>query len=121
MTPQLRERIGALQQTTKPLQRVSLTELARGKQWRQELAGCGMMEVIDRTETAAWLVSDQQMEELLYAVVSLEEELEQARVDALFDARSDYQNWLQGDSLAEAALQRLQHDGAQIKESIHEL
>lgn len=83
--------------------RISLTELARSSGWRKVLQSVGVVEVVDRTETAAFLVSREGMADLLETIDSLEEQLEAADVLALANARADRGNWMAGGALADAA------------------
>lgn len=83
--------------------RISVTDLARGKDWRAELPEVGVMEVTDRGETAAWLLSDADMKALAEGYALLEEELEQAQVSAIFSAREGYHDLRSGSDLKDAA------------------
>lgn len=67
--------------------RMSVTDLARGTDWRKRLPEEGIIEVTDRGDTTAWLVSDQDMQALVEGFALLERELEQAQVAAIFATR----------------------------------
>lgn len=97
------ERMQVLNHARKDAPRISLTELARSSGWRKALNQKGVVEVVDRTETAAFLVSRQGMAELLETIDSLEEQLERADIASMVNARSGRQNWMSGDELASAA------------------
>ncbi len=86
---------------------VSVTELARGKSWREELPDCDVMEIIDHGTNAGWLVSDSGMDAMLDTISYLEERLEQASMAAIANARRDYDDWQEGDELTKAALDAL--------------
>ncbi len=71
--------------------RISVTELSRGTDWRKRLPDMGIIEVTDRGDTAAWLVSDEDMQALIKCCRLLEEELERAQIAAIFETRKDAQ------------------------------
>lgn len=83
--------------------RISLTELARSSGWRKVLKSAGVVEVVDRTETAAFLVSREGMADLLETIDSLEEQLEMADVSVLVSARAERCRWMEGEALANEA------------------
>ena len=98
------ERIGAMREASRGRARISVTDLARGNEWRTELPEVGVMEVTDRGETAAWLLSDEDMRSLMEGYSLLEEELEQAQIAAIFAAREEYRDLRSGDDLRDTAL-----------------
>ena len=102
MSPIL-EKMEVMRRASSSNGRISLTELARSKGWRDRLADQGVMEVMDRTETAAFLIAPQEMDLLLEAIEMLEEQVEQADVDAIVACRAQRQNWQAGSRLAEQA------------------
>lgn len=83
--------------------RISLTELARSSGWRKVLQSTGIIEVMDRTETAAFLVSREGMAGLLEIIDALEEQLEMADISALASARAERTRWMSGEALADVA------------------
>ena len=96
--------------------RVSVTDFARGRRWREELPQCDVMEVVDRTETAGYLVSPKAMRALVDALSELEAQVEQLSVAAMLDARGDCDTWLQGDELANSALESFDMRVVALKE-----
>lgn len=103
MAPSALDRIEDIQSKVQHVPRVTLTELARGKGWRKELPECGLMELVDRGETSGWLISDEYMGELLQSLRELAEGEERREIQAMMDARAEYQDWLGGQALAEKA------------------
>ena len=83
--------------------RVGLSDFSHGRKWRDDLAEAVVLEIVDRTETAGWLLSDEGMGSLVERIESLEAELEQARLSAIFEARAHRESWAQGEQLASAA------------------
>lgn len=83
--------------------RIGLSDFSHGRKWRDDLAEKGVLEIVDRSETAGWLVSDESMGSLVDRIGTLEDELEQARLEVLFAARAHRDSWMQGEELAEAA------------------
>lgn len=101
-----------------PAKRVNVTELARGKAWREQLPECDIMEIVDRGTSAGWLVSKNGMNAILDTIDDLEERLEKASMAAIIDARRDYENWMEGDELAKAALETFAKHGDEMKAAL---
>ena len=105
------DRANAVRDSVRATRRVNVTELARGKAWRDELPECDVMEIVDRGANAGWLVSDAGMGAMLDTIDYLEERLEQATMAAIANARRGYDDWMEGDDLARAALAALDERG----------
>lgn len=103
MSPAILERVSKIEKQAQPTNRVSLTDLSRSRKWREDLFEYGIIEVVDHSETAAWLLSDSDMSLLLGTIDSLLEEVEALQVNALIDARSQRTDWQSGDKLANKA------------------
>lgn len=116
------ERLNRLKSASNPSGHITVTELARGKEWRQMLKKAGMMEVTDRGETAAWLVSQKDLEAIVYAVISLEQEVEDLSVAAMFESRAegDSSEWKTGQQLTEDALVCLENEGQDLMAVVDE-
>lgn len=78
--------------------RMSVTELSRGTDWRKRLPEEGIIEVTDRGDTAAWLISDDDMQALMQSYALLKDELERTQIDAIFETR-DQGRPIAGDAL----------------------
>lgn len=115
MAPAIVEKYEELRVKTTRASRLTLTELARGKKWREDLPACGLIELTDRSETAGWLLSDEYMEEMVSLVDGLLVEQEQRQVQAMLDARADYQDWCSGDVLAQRALKSFEERKDSLK------
>lgn len=83
--------------------RIGLSDFSHGRKWREDLAQAELIEIVDRTETAGWLISDNSLALLMERIENLEEELEQMHIEAIFAARASRNNWLEGEDLAKAA------------------
>lgn len=83
------KRADALRDRVAKRPRVTMTELARSKAWREELDSSGVVEVTDRGETAAWIVSDDEMQALMEAYTLMEEQSERASLAAMLEARKN--------------------------------
>lgn len=116
------ERVGRFKSTPGPHGRISVTELARGKEWRNDLPKIGVMEVTDRGETAGWLVSKEDMEAVAYAIISLEQEVEELSVAAMFEARAgdNQTDWKSGKQLRESAQTYFDSHGDEIMAIVDE-
>lgn len=107
MTPPVLERVDNLRAQVNGVARISLTDLARGKAWRDELPERGIIEITDRSDTAGWLLSDECVNDLLSLVEDLVAEREERQINDMLAARSDYDDWCGGDELAAKALESL--------------
>lgn len=112
------DKANAVRDGVRATRRVNVTELARGKAWRDELPECDVMEIVDRGANAGWLVSDAGMGAMLDTITYLEERLEQASMAAIVNARRGYDNWMEGDDLARAALAALDERGDDMREAL---
>lgn len=83
--------------------RVSLSEFARGKEWRAKLAKCEFMELLEHGERTAWVVSEEGMRGMVDYISELEEQVERASIRAMFESREDREDWMAGSELADAA------------------
>jgi hypothetical protein len=83
--------------------RIGLTDLTRSKGWRDDLTAYDIMEVVDRNDTTAYLVSLEGMRALMDEIDSLEEEIERMQIDMLFAKRQQMNDWSSGKSLATKA------------------
>ena len=99
------ERAGAVRDRVAGRPRISVTELSRSKEWRDELPSAGVIEVTDRGGTAGWLVSADGMEAIVEGYTYLEEELERAQIAAIFKLREGASP-LSGDELKSAVRER---------------
>ncbi|WP_165055397.1 MULTISPECIES: hypothetical protein [unclassified Adlercreutzia] len=97
--------------------RISVTELSRGTDWRKRLPDEGIIEVTDRGDTAAWLVSDKDMQALVKRYSLLEEELERAQISAIFRTREDARPKT-GNELKQAARAAFAKRGQELSEII---
>ena len=104
MTPPVLEKVDELRTQAKGGARISLTDLARGKAWRDELPECGIIEITDRSDTAGWLLSNEYVNDLLSLIDDLLADQERRQVNEMLAARSAYNDWRSGDELAARAL-----------------
>ena len=87
--------------------RLGVSDFARSKEWRGQLADLGCVEVVDRSETVGYVMSPDYAQALASYLDQLEEELEDAHIRMMFDSRREYGPALAGDELASAALAEL--------------
>lgn len=87
---------------------VSLTDFARGKAWREKLAKNGVLELQDRSGRIAWIVSEDDMAQMVDYVAELEDKMERESIAATLRAREGRENWMGGSELAKAATQSLE-------------
>ena len=88
--------------------RVSLTDFARNKEWRAKLAKNGVLELLDRSGRIAWIVSEEDMTQMVDHIAELEEQMERESIATMLAAREDRDNWMSGPDLAEAAVKSLE-------------
>lgn len=114
-------RLDRFKKASKPSGHITVTELARGRDWRKELPEVGLMQVTDRGETAGWLISQEDLDAIVYAVISLEEDLEERSIAALFAARPpEKMEWKSGKELAEGAMRYFEEHGDEIRAIVDE-
>lgn len=107
MSPALMEKMQEVRSQVQPSARMSLTDFARGKKWREELPERGVIEIMDRVDTAGWLVSVEYMSSLVATIDQLAYELEEAQIDEMIAARSNYNDWCSGEELALRSIEDL--------------
>ena len=90
--------------------RMSVTDFARSNTWRKLLPKCDVIEVVDRSATAGWLLSDKGMRSLLDNITYLEDELERAQIALIFKQREGRDDWASGEELQAGALKLLDED-----------
>lgn len=83
--------------------RVSLSEFARGKGWREKLERNEFVELLEHGERTAWLISEAGMRLVIDYISELEEQAERSSIRAMFEAREGRENWKSGAELAQAA------------------
>lgn len=103
MAPELVERINGSWNQARRGRRIGLSDFSHGRKWREELEDAGVMEIIDRGDTAGWLVSDEGMGSMLDYIGLLEKELESAQIEVMYKSRAEHAQWMDGEELAEAA------------------
>lgn len=84
--------------------RVSLSDFARGKEWRSKLANDEFMELQDHGERMAWIISEDGMRGVIDYISELEERVEQESTRAMFSEREGNENWESGEQLKRDAL-----------------
>ncbi|NMM98488.1 hypothetical protein [Bifidobacterium olomucense] len=99
----IKERAEALREVATPGSRIGLTELSRSNAWRKTLAERGLLEIVDRTDTAGYLVSVESLNEMLDAINALESEVERFTMQQMFIARGDKEQWKTGADLSQSA------------------
>ena len=87
--------------------RIGLSDFSHGRKWREELAEVGIMEIADRADTAAWLMSDECLGTLVNRIDELEAEIESLQASALYSGRLRTAQWVSGDELASKAKESL--------------
>lgn len=97
------ERLSGVRSRIHDDSRVSLSEFARGKEWRSKLARNEFMELQEHGERMAWVVSEEGMRKMVDYITELEEQVESASIRAMFETRKGRENWEAGAELAEAA------------------
>ena len=97
--------------------RIGLSDFSHGRKWRDDLENALVLEIVDRTDTAGWLVSGAGMDSIMEHIARLEDELEEANVRALIAAREGRSSWKSGSELAEAAKKSARVRKQQIEEA----
>ena len=97
------ERLSSVRSRIHDDNRISLTEFARGKDWRTKLATNGFMELQEHGERIAWIISEEGMSEVVDYIEELEGRVERASIYAMLRAREGRNDWKSGPELADAA------------------
>lgn len=84
-----RARAEALQISAQKGARITLTDLSRSNSWRKTLSSKGVLELVDRSDTTAFILSVDAMNDLLQSLNDYEAELETLCVKDLFEARKE--------------------------------
>jgi 5'-deoxynucleotidase YfbR-like HD superfamily hydrolase len=103
MTAPIRERAEAMLEASREDSRVSLTDLGRSNAWRRKLSSKGVLQLMDRSDTAAFVVSVDAMNDLLDSLDEYESQLETASVRDMFEARKHRTDIKSGNGLRDAA------------------
>lgn len=74
-----------------------------------------MLEIVDRADTAGYLVSVDSLNEMLDIINALESEVERLTIQQMFTARGDKEQWETGSELSQSAQENLKRR----KEKIH--
>lgn len=104
MVTTIRERAEALREAARDDTRVKLTDLTRTNTWKTQLKENGVLQLTDRSETTAFIVSKESMDELLDTIADYEAIAETMSVRDIFEARKNHTNIQSGKQLADNAL-----------------
>lgn len=96
--------------------RLGVSDFARSKEWRTELAAKGCLEVVDHSETIGFVMAPEYASALTSYINELEQELENAHIRMLFDLRKEYTEYLSGEELAQKAIENLDANQEQVEE-----
>lgn len=98
LTTQMIEDVEKIRKGFEMGSRVGVTQLGRSTQWREDLDRLIAMEVVDRNQTAAVIMKPEAFTALMTYIDSMDKELEQAQVEALFGHRKHTTEYLDGGS-----------------------
>ena len=85
-------------------ERIGITELARNSEgWKSRLSDRGLLEITDRSGTAAFLISEDSLRKIADAFEAQERELERLSIEAMFATRGEHGQWMSGEALAQTA------------------
>ena len=96
------ERVADMRNAVNRKPRISMTDMARDTSWKKTLPEQGIIEITERGETAAWLVSDESMEALMEEFAELEAAVEYYEVQHIIAQREADYRPLSGDELLQA-------------------
>ena len=82
---------------------IGITELQRKTSWREEFTKSKIMEVLDRNETFAVMLTPEVFRSVQAYIEQLEQQVEQLQLDALFARREGNMNWMTGEDLKQKA------------------
>lgn len=85
--------------------RIGVTELSRNtEKWKKQLKSSGILEVTDRSGTAAYLVSESSIKDLADTIDEQAKTIERLSMEAMFESRTDNGEWESGSELAKSAM-----------------
>ena len=96
------ERVAEMRSAVARKPRISMTDMARDTSWKKTLPEEGIIEITERGETAAWLVSDESMAALMEELAELEAAVEYYEVQHIAARREAGFRPLSGDELLQA-------------------
>ena len=107
-------------------ERLTVTQLAREKEWRTYLKEKAILEIIERSETIGVLVAKDAFESIQLYIQELEKEVEEAAyekemlsIKALVDTRTD-DEYLEGEELKSAALKIFSQQSKELQNLLDE-
>ena len=96
------ERVADMRSAVNRKPRISMTDMARDTSWKKTLPEKGIIEITERGDTCAWLVSDESMAALMEELAELEAAVEYYEVQNIVARReADFQP-MSGDELLRA-------------------
>ena len=113
------ERVADMRNAVNRKPRITMTDMARDTSWKKALPEQGIIEVTERGDTAAWLVSNDYMAALMEEIAELEAAVEYAEVSRIVEAREPGFRPLVGDELRQAIGAEWASWGAAQWESAH--
>ncbi len=96
------ERVAEVRNAVNRKPRISMTDMARDTSWKKTLPEQGIIEITERGETAAWLVSDENMTALMEELAELEAAVEYYEVRHIIGQRESDFKPLSGHELVQA-------------------
>ena len=96
--------------------RVSVSDFARGREWRTKLQSNAFVELQEHGDRIAWVISEEGMKGVFDYIRELEEQVERASIRAMFETRKGQENWKTGEELKTDALAYFRaHEGELMK------
>ena len=102
MVTAVRARAEAMVEAAKDESKVTLTDLSRSNAWRKQLSKKGILQLMDRSDTAGFIISVDSMKDLLDSLNSYESEIETMEVQGMLEARKDHTDYKTGSELVDA-------------------
>ena len=110
------ERVAEVRSAVNRKPRISMTDMARDTSWKKTLPEQGIIEVTERGETAAWLLSDEYMKALLEEIAELEAAVEYFETRGIVAQREGDFHPLSGSELAKAIDNEWPRQGERVSE-----
>ena len=96
------ERVAEMRNAVNRKPRISMTDMARDTSWKKTLPEQGIIEITERGDTCAWLVSDESMAALMEELAELEAAVEYYEVERIVARREADFRPLAGEELLQA-------------------
>lgn len=114
----IEEKVGTFQSVVNSANRISISEFARSREWREQLPELGCLEVVDRNGVVGYMLAPDYAQAMSARITELEKQEERAAIAAMLDARRDRTEFAAGEELEKGALAYLDEHLDEMTEAV---